>query len=178
MSWQMVDEELKRWRDAGRTVDFWWRDDDAKAPSAPVRQLLKLSKASGVPLALAVIPLGAAPELFEGLQASVLMHGTDHRNRAAAAEKKSEFPLAEPEGEAIARLAAARERLARLAGPAFLPVLAPPWNRFKRSLIRRLRASGLQGISGYGPREAGENGVTEVNTHLDLIDWHSRRFIG
>ena len=178
MSWQMLEEELARWKDTGRTVDFWWRDDDATAPSAAVRQLLQLSKASGVPLALAVIPLGAKPELFEALGASVLMHGTDHRNRAAAAEKKSEFPLAEPEVEAIARLAAARERLARLAGASFLPVLAPPWNRFKRSLIGRLRESGLQGISGYGPRQAGEHGVTEVNTHVDIIDWQSRRFMG
>src|SRR5260221_10594154 len=154
MSWQMLEEELARWKDTGRTVDFWWRDDDATAPSAAVRQLLQLSKASGVPLALAVIPLGAKPELFEALGASVLMHGTDHRNRAAAAEKKSEFPLAEPEVEAIARLAAARERLARLPRAAFLPGLSPPWDRFKRSLVWLLPESGLQGISGYGPRQA------------------------
>jgi hypothetical protein len=179
MSWQSLDEELARWRDAGREVDFWWRDDDAIAPSALVRQLLQLSKSSGVPLALAVIPLGAAPELFEALgAATVLMHGTDHRNRASAAEKKSEFPLDESEAEAVARLAAARERLERLAGASFLPVLAPPWNRFKRSLIARLPESGLHGISGYGARQSGEPGVTEVNTHVDIIDWKTRRFMG
>ena len=179
MSWQALEEELTRWRDAGRTADFWWRDDDATAPSALVRQLLQLSKRSGVPLALAVIPLGAAPELFEALgAATVLMHGTDHRNRASAAEKKSEFPLAESEAEAIARLAAARERLERLAGGSFLPVLAPPWNRFKRSLIARLPESGLHGISGYGARLSGQPGVTEVNTHVDIIDWKTRRFMG
>src|SRR5258708_32272541 len=112
MSWQLLEEELARWHDAGRTVDFWCRDDAAAAPSAAVRQLLQLSKASGVPLAPAVIPLGAKPELFEALGSRVLMHGPDHRNRAAAAEKKSEFPLAEPEGEAIGPLAPAAERLA------------------------------------------------------------------
>src|SRR5258708_32020150 len=149
MSWQMLEEEVARWKDTGRTVDFWWRDDDATAPSAAVRQLLQLSKASGVPLALAVIPLGAKPELFEALGASVLMHGTDHRNRAAAAEKKSEFPLAEPEVEAIARLAAARERLARLAGGSFRPAPAPPWNRFNRSLIGDLRQCGVPGLLGH-----------------------------
>jgi hypothetical protein len=178
MSWQLLDEELMRWRDAGRPVDFWWRDDDAKAASAPVRQLLKLSKTSGVPLALAVIPVGAAPELFEGLEATVLMHGTDHRNRASAGEKKTEFPSYEPDGESLARLAAARERLARLAGASFLSVLAPPWNRFKRPLIVRLPESGLHGISGYGARQAGAQGVTQVNTHVDIIDWNSRRFMG
>ena len=106
MSWEALDEEIARWRDAGRTVDFWWRDDDAVALSSPVQQLLKLSSTSGVPLALAVIPLGAAPALFEELRASVLLHGTDHRNRAAAGEKKTEFPSYEPDTEALARLAA------------------------------------------------------------------------
>src|SRR5207249_205701 len=137
----------------------------------------KLSKSSAVPLALAVVPLEAAPELFNGLGASVLMHGTDHRNRAAPGEKKTEFAAAEPEAEAIARLAAARERLARLAGASFLPVLAPPWNRFKRALAARLPAAGLHGLSAYGPRAAGEAapGIRQVNTHIDIIDWRGTR---
>ena len=116
MSWRELEEELARWRDAGRIADFWWRDDDATSPSSALQQLLRLSKGSAIPLALAVVPLEAAPELFTGLGASVLMHGTDHRNRAAPGEKKTEFPAAEPEAEALARLAAARERLARQAG--------------------------------------------------------------
>ena len=178
MSWEALDEEIARWRDAGRTVDFWWRDDDAVALSSPVQQLLKLSSTSGVPLALAVIPLGAAPALFEELRASVLLHGTDHRNRAAAGEKKTEFPSYEPDSEALARLAAARERLEQLAGASFLAVLAPPWNRFKRSLAARLPECGLHGISGFGPRQTGEQGVAQVNTHVDIIDWKSRRFMG
>jgi hypothetical protein len=177
MSWRELEEELARWRDAGRVADFWWRDDDATRPSPALEQLLQLSKSSAVPLALAVVPLEAAPELFAGLGASVLMHGTDHRNRAAPGEKKTEFAAAEPEAEAIARLSAARERLARQAGASFLPVLAPPWNRFKRALAARLPAAGLHGLSAYGPRAAAEAapGIRQVNTQVDLIDWHGTR---
>jgi hypothetical protein len=143
--------------------------------------LLKLSSTSGVPLALAVIPLKAVPELFQGLEASVLVHGTDHANRAGAGEKKTEFAAAEAETEAIARLAEARQRLALQAGERFLPVLAPPWNRFKRALAVRLPAAGLYGLSGYGPRSAAEvtPGIAQVNTHVDIIDWHGTRgFVG
>jgi len=177
MSWRELEEELARWRDAGRTADFWWRDDDASMRSPPLVRLLKLSKASGVPLALAVIPLQATPELFKGLEAAVLMHGTDHRNRAAAGEKKTEFAAAEPEAEAIGRLAAARQRFARQAGARFLPVLAPPWNRFKRSLAAGLASAGLHGLSGYGARSGAEAapGIKQVNTHVDIIDWHGTR---
>lgn len=181
MSWRELDEELARWRDAGRTADFWWRDDDAMAPSKPLERLLKLSRTSGVPLALAVIPGNATAELFSGLEASVLMHGTDHVNRAGPGEKKTEFPAAEPEAEAEARLAAARQRLAQLAGERFLPVLAPPWNRFKQSLAARLSGVGLQGLSGYGARVAAEAapGIKQVNTHVDIVDWHGTRgFVG
>lgn len=181
MNWRELDTELDRWRDAGRVADFWWRDDDAAKPSPSLRRLLELSQASGVPLALAVVPLEAVPELFADLEATVLMHGTDHRNRAAPGDKKTEFPAAEPDGEAIARLRTARERLAAEAAKRFLPVLAPPWNRFKRALAARLPEAGLYALSGYGPRDHAQAapGVHEVNTHVDIIDWRGTRgFVG
>jgi len=59
-------------------------------------------------------------------------------------------------------------------------VLAPPWNRFKRPLSPLL-ASGLSGFSGYGPRKNphAAAGITEGNTHVDIIDWRgTRRFCG
>ena len=181
MSWGELDAELDRWRGEGRIADFWWRDDDASRPSRPLERLLELSRQAGVPLGLAVVPLDAVPELFQGLHARVLMHGTDHRNRAAPGEKKTEFATAESDSDAIRRLRAARQRLAREAGASFLPVLAPPWNRFKRSLAVQLASVGLRGLSGYGPRTAPEAapGVAQVNTHVDIIDWHGTRgFVG
>jgi hypothetical protein len=179
MTWRALEEELARWRDAGRTPEFWWRDDDASAPSAALSRLLGLSKATGVPLALAVIPLSADGALFAGLAATVLMHGTDHANRAAQGEKKTEFPAGEPDDAALVRLAAARARLEGLAGDNFLPVLAPPWNRLKRSLVARLPAAGLLGLSSYGARKPAVGSVREVNTHVDIVDWRGTRgFVG
>jgi len=181
VSWAALDEALARWRDAGRPADFWWRDDDATARTPALERLLRLSSGSEVPVALAVIPLAAAPELFSALKANVLMHGTDHRNRAALDEKKTEFAAAEADERALERLSKAKAQLAHLAGARFLPVLAPPWNRFKRSLLARLPACGLHGFSAYGARHAAQadSGVTEVNTHIDVIDWRGTRgFVG
>ena len=181
MNWQALDEAVARWRDAGRMPEFWWRDDDATATTPALRHLITLSRASGVPVALAVVPLGALPELFATHDGRVLMHGTDHRNRARPGEKKTEFSDAEAHEEAIARLAAARERLARLAGTRLLPVLVPPWNRFQQQLVARLPVARLHGLSAYGARAAAQAapGVTQVNTHVDIIDWHGTRgFIG
>ena len=181
MSWRELGTELDRWRDSGRVADFWWRDDDAAKPCVLLSRLLRLSESSRVPLALAVVPLEAAPEIFDGLKASVLMHGTDHRNRAAQGEKKTEFAATEPDGDAVARLCVARERLAAQAAKRFVPVLAPPWNRFKRALAGRLPEAGLYGLSGYGPRDKADAapGVRQVNTHVDIVDWRGTRgFVG
>jgi hypothetical protein len=178
-SWRKLSDEFARWRDAGRAADFWWRDDDAARPDPALARLLALSANVSIPLALAVVPLGADPALLAGLGETVcvLQHGTDHRNRAGPDEKKTEFPAAEPQQVAIARLVAAREQLRAQAGRRFVPVLAPPWNRLPKSLLPHIAAAGYKGLSQYGPRsnQYPEKGLMKVNTHIDIIAWRSSR---
>jgi hypothetical protein len=172
MSWARLEAEIAR-RGGAR---FWWRDDDAALPNASLERLL----AFDVPLALAVVPLLAVPELFHLLKdnVSVLQHGTDHRNRAAPGEKKTEFPAAEPDERALERLAAASERLRRMAGERALPVLVPPWNRMRETLVASLPLAGFSGLSRDGKARPVQ-GLKQVNTHIDIVAWHEgRRFIG
>jgi hypothetical protein len=148
-----------------------------------LERLLDLAAAARVPLALAVIPMAAQPALFSRLEkgVDVLQHGADHANRAAPGAKKSEFPREEPAAAALERLATGRERLQALAGARALPVLAPPWNRFREDLLGELPGIGLRGLSGYGARGAAAPapGVVQINTHVDLVAWQAgRRFIG
>ncbi len=178
MSWDEFEAEVAR-----RNPVFWWRDDDATAPTPQLGRLLELAAAANVPLALAVIPMSAQPALFASLKrgVDVLQHGADHANRAAAGAKKNEFPLEEPAAAALERLAKGRERLQGLAGGRALPVLAPPWNRFREDLLDALPRIGLRGFSAYGARAraAAASGVTQVNTHVDIVAWQAeRRFIG
>lgn len=183
MKWQEFQDELARRRDAGRAVQFWWRDDDASAVSFEVKKLLGLSKTRAVPLSLAVVPEAAEPELFRLLhdRVTVLQHGTDHRNRAAAGEKKTEYPALEPIEAALARIADGSGRLRAFAGSRFFPVLAPPWNRVRKDLLKKLPAIGIRGVSAYGARASAEPapGLRQVNTHVDLVAWRQgKRFIG
>jgi hypothetical protein len=183
VSWDEFEDELARRRDAGRPVQFWWRDDDAAAVSPSLKKLIQLSKKSAVPLALAVIPERAEPELFKLLheRVTVLQHGTDHRNRAAAGEKKTEYPAAEPLDAALARIFDGLGSLRTFAGKKFLPVLAPPWNRLPKGLITQLPAIGVRGISAYGARTSAEPapGLCQVNTHVDIVAWRrGKRFVG
>jgi hypothetical protein len=137
--WSELESEIGRWRDSGRAVEFWWRDDDAARPNRALERLFALAQKSGVPLALAVIPMQAEPALLAMLPsgADVLQHGSDHSNRAAPGEKKTEYPQAAPAETTVRRLAEGRERLATLAGGSFLDVLAPPWNRIPPSIVAR-----------------------------------------
>jgi hypothetical protein len=182
-AWRALTDELARWRDTARPVEFWWRDDDAARPDAALARLCALSAQAAVPLALAVVPLESDPALLGVLRetVTVIQHGTDHRNRAGAGEKKTEFPAAEPPQAAGARLAVARERLAAWAQARFVPVLAPPWNRLPETLVPQLVPAGFRGLSRFGARAAAlpAAGVRQVNTHVDLIAWHAGRgFVG
>jgi len=136
-----------------------------------------------VPLALAVVPEAAQPALFARLagEVCVLQHGVDHRNRAAAGARRTEFTPAEPLEDAAARVAAGRVRLAALAGARWLEAFAPPWNRVPQALAARLPSLGLRGLSTFGPRERAcpAPGLIQVNTHVDLVNWRGDRgFVG
>jgi hypothetical protein len=181
MSWRALKDEIARCADAGRQVEFWWRDDDATRPNAALDRLLSLSATSGVPLVLAVIPMQAESLGALGESICVVQHGADHVNRASPQAKKCEFPETEPVAAALARLGQGRAQLEALAGKSFLPVLAPPWNRLSRGLVPRLREAGYIGLSRYGARRANESadGLVQVNTHVDIIDWRGTRgFLG
>lgn len=183
MKWSEFEDELARRREAGRPVQFWWRDDDAAAVLPALKRLLALSTKNRIPLALAVVPDGAQAELFKLLheRTTVLQHGTDHRNRAAPAEKKTEYPAAEPIEAALARISDGLGTLRTFAGAKLEPVLVPPWNRLRKDLLKKLPAIGIRGISAYGARESAEPmpGLRQVNTHVDIVAWgEGKRFIG
>jgi hypothetical protein len=182
-AWRGFTDEIARWREAGREVERGWRDDDAARPTPALERLLALAADSGAPLALAVVPEAADPGMLShlGPGVCVLQHGTDHRNRAAPGEKKTEFSASEPPKEALARLAAGRARLESLANGRVLAVLAPPWNRLPAWLAPYLPAAGYRGLSTFGARQAARPvaGLAQINTHVDLIAWKGGRgFVG
>jgi len=185
MSWQAFEEAIARRRDAGHETVFWWRDDDASTPTPELEAVLAVGRRASAPLALAVIPAAATPDLFGllGADVQVLQHGADHRNRSAPGEKKSEFPAAEGDAAALGRLRAARTRLAKMSGARALAVLAPPWNRLRSDLAARLPEAGIIGLSQYRTAVARLSstppGVTRVDTHIDVVAWRTGRgFIG
>jgi hypothetical protein len=187
-SWRDLEAELDRWQAAGRKADFWWRDDDAEAPTARLDRLLDLSHsvaAKPLPLTLAVIPAKADRRLAERLRGlrhvGVLQHGWAHANHAPEGERTIELGDHRPVRTVMRELGAGRERLAGLFRSRFVPVVVPPWNRIAPSVARALQRHNYIGLSGAGarPRRRRPGRFATANVHIDIFEWHPRaRFIG
>jgi hypothetical protein len=184
-SWEALARECDAWADSGHRIELWWRDDDAVADTPALRRLVEMASGSlaPVPIALAVIPASLEASLPEYLKShqsvSVLQHGFAHRNQAPAGGKKSEFPGSRPWAEVAGDLVRGRDRLAAAFGAQFVPALTPPWNRIDKGHASRLVELGYRGLTTYLARTGSPAGIAQVNTHVDVIDWHgSRGFIG
>jgi hypothetical protein len=176
--------ELDLWAGEGRVAAFWWRDDDAAKPIPALAQLLDLSDAHRIEVALAVVPAMASDTLVSALDArahvSVLQHGYAHKNHARAGEPAVECGGDRPVEEVLEELARGRRRLEEMLGARFEPILAAPWNRIERRVLDRLSEAGFRGASAYGPRAAmrGAHGLAIANAHVDPVNWRERRFAG
>lgn len=180
--WKDLVRELQLWRDAGRTPTLWWRDDDAQSRTAALQPLTQLSSGHAVPVALASIPKGCDSTLVEVVsrypELSVLQHGYSHTNHAPPDERKCELGAHRPQAAVLDELEQGQQELRRLFATRFLPVLVPPWNRLSTALIDALPNVGFIGLSTLGPRPK-HTALTQVNVHVDLIDWRDgRRFVG
>jgi peptidoglycan/xylan/chitin deacetylase (PgdA/CDA1 family) len=184
-SWQALEEEAARWRDAGRTADLWWRDDDAADSGPALDRLLAIHRETAAPLALAVVPARATRALADRLAAEpavdLLQHGYAHVNHATPSERKTELGPHRPAMVVLGELGTGWLALERLFGGRALSVMVPPWNRIAPALVPALPEIGFSGLSTFGPRRRARpvSGLAQINTHVDLIDWQGGRgFVG
>lgn len=181
--WTRVRDELDQWAREKRTALFWWRDDDAQDVSDELKRMLSVARKFDVTIGLSVIPASLKPRLVRALddarEAHVLVHGFAHENHARPGQAKREFGGARTLDEITSDLARGKEILTGAFGHRVLPVLVPPWNRIVPSALSRLPRLGFRGVSTWKPRLDAKPapGLTQINTHLDLIDWRRGRVI-
>ena len=180
-TWAELTDELEQWRATGRAATFWWRDDDATAPSPALDRLLSLQHKHAAPLMIAVIPARAEPALarrltgIEGL--SIVQHGWAHANHARVGASKAELGADRPPPLVLGELARGQIVLDGLFGD-WLRLLVPPHNRIAQPLAEALPSAGYIGLSTYNPRRRMVAGLTQVNTHIDIMNWVTRAFAG
>jgi glycosyltransferase involved in cell wall biosynthesis len=179
--WQLLEQELTRWRDARRTVSLWLRDDDATAVTPALERLDELTGRGGIPCLLAVVPAGATAMLATWLEGrarfEAAAHGYAHINHAVPGAKKQEYPATRERSRTNEELAQSHARMAGLFGPRYCRIFVPPWNRIPPEIAAQLPVAGFLALSTFGRRSrfAGTPPLPEINTHLDIIDWHGSR---
>jgi peptidoglycan/xylan/chitin deacetylase (PgdA/CDA1 family) len=180
-----IARELDLWDARLAPATLWWRDDDACRDSPALQRLLATSERHGVPLLVAAVPANVEPGVAQAIaaraHASIAQHGYAHRNHAPPGERSAELGAHRPVGAIMSELDAGRARLAQVFGERSLPVLVPPWNRIHAEVVARLAHAGFRGLSTFGPRRmcSPVAGLTQCNTHVDVIAWRAGRgFIG
>ncbi len=133
---------------------------------------------------MAIVPAQATQALADRLAGEpgidLLQHGYAHVNHAPPGDKKAELGAHRPIMLVLGELGTGWLALERLFGSRPLPVLVPPWNRIAPGLGPTLPEIGFRGLSTFAPRRARPlRGLSEINAHVDVIDWKgSRGFVG
>jgi hypothetical protein len=177
MALEDLDRVLDAYSAAGKTAEFWWRDDDATRPTPAYARLVALSRRTGVAPLIAVIPARADAGLAAGEELAFCQHGWSHDNHAPLDAPKAELGGDRPASVVLGELARGWLKLARLFANA-LPVLVPPHNRIAKPVAAELARAGYRGLSTYGARKAPPPGLVHVNAHCDIMDWRTRAFAG
>jgi hypothetical protein len=186
-AWARLGAELDTWKETGRSATLWWRDDDAGDATPALQRLLALAHRHEAPLGLATVPAWATPALGDavkraGTVITVLQHGYAHENHAPLGQKKFELGPERPAPIVVAELAQGWQLLEQRFDGRFFPALVPPWNRMAPYLPPFIAELRFKGLSQFGPRTRRQpvRGLTQVNTHVDIVHWKgpAPRFAG
>jgi hypothetical protein len=184
-TWAALKLELDLWAESGNSATFWWRDDDACEETARLHCLDALSRATCIPVSVAVIPARLQKSLPRYLSTRdnfvVLQHGYSHIDYSTTKAKKIELGGNRPSDEIQAELSLGCHKLDEVLGEQFLPVLVPPWNRIEPRIYPALPSIGFCGLSTMQVRKSvyPVANLLQVNSHLDPVDWRrDRGFIG
>lgn len=179
IDWTPLRTELAQWRAGGLELPFWWRDDDAIAPTEALDQLASLSTATEVPVHLAIIPKDATEALAQDLATCFVpvVHGWSHVSHTPEGVKNAEFGVGRPASAALADASQGLARLRALFGDKLAPMFVPPWNRIAPDVVAGLAEAGFDAVSTYNPRKTAlaAPDVAQINTHIDPIFWRGHR---
>jgi hypothetical protein len=176
-----LDTEIARWREAGRRLPLWLRDDDAVDATPALDRLIALADRHGLPLHLAVIPQGATPALAARVARAPgvrpVVHGWAHANHEPRGQKRCEFGPARDPSAALADAARGLARLRDLFGDRLLPVFVPPWNRIAPGVAAGLPALGYSTLSAAPGATPPVPGLGRIDRDLDPVDWRGTRSV-
>ncbi|KIN63486.1 hypothetical protein Z946_2358 [Sulfitobacter noctilucicola] len=184
-TWDDLEAELDLWHAAGEQPTFWWRDDDAEAPTDALGRLIALTGRHNAPLHLAVIPVaidrGLAPMLKAAPHVWSTQHGFAHKNHEPKGMRASEVGVSRDLDLIHADLRTGWQRMQAAELPNLIPVIVPPWTRIGEQVLPHLNGWGYPVLSTFDrrPCPAPVAGLTHYNAHIEPLRWRpDARFAG
>lgn len=156
-------------------MNFFFRDDDAGWEDARLFKLLNLFSAHHIPIDLAVIPKAISEITAKRLskrKISIHQHGYAHLNHEQIG-RKCEFGESRSRELQLADIAAGKQMLTELFGPAVEPIFTPPWNRCTATTTDCLRELGFTVLS--RDLTASPLPVADLTELPVSVDWFAQR---
>jgi hypothetical protein len=175
--WTDLEREIGAWRAVGEAPTFWWRDDDAQAPTPELERLITLSERFDAALHLAVIPQGISPDLAARLRTSptvwAMQHGFAHKNHEPDGLRASEVGVSRDLALQRADLQEGWRLLQAADLPRLISCVVPPWNRMADRTRMALPSMGFAMLSAFeGPTtNTPVPGLVQVHSHFDPVRW-------
>jgi hypothetical protein len=167
----LIGPELARWKAAGHTPVFWWRDDDARRTTPALDRLLALSIRFEAPITIAAVPDGDIAAVVKACRSipgvELAVHGFRHENRALPGRPSGEVNDLDRLADVVSDLGTAIDVFRRAGVRPSLFV--PPWNNAHPTLKRALGLRDLA-LSCYGETR-GPAEPDRLDAHLDVMRW-------
>ena len=173
--WDKVSDLIKK-----NKTKFWFRDDDAGIDNKSLDNLMQYLKNKKINLLIAAIPVLCDNKLkiiLDKYDNYVIgQHGYSHTNYLK--NDLSEYPDTRKEEIIATELINGDRILSNLFKDKYNKVFIPPWFEVGSKTKKLLKEHNYLAISNYWKNQINSNGMIEINSQVDLVDWDNAYTFG
>ena len=173
--WNKVSTLIKK-----NKVKFWFRDDDAGIDNKSLDNLMLYLKNKKINLLIAAIPALSDNKLkiiLDKYDNYVIgQHGYSHTNYSE--NDLSEYPDTRKKEVIADELINGDRILSNLFKEKYNKLFIPPWFEVGSATKNLLKEHNYLAISNYWKNQINSNGMIEINSQVDLVDWDNAYTFG
>lgn len=166
--WDTLIEAIKT-----NKTKFWFRDDDAGMDNNSLKNLMDYLSNKNINLLIAAIPKLSNANLKVLLDNYdnyiVAQHGYAHVSHTDS--DSSEYPDLRDINDIKAELIEGNQILEKLFEDKYIKVFIPPWFEVGNNTKKLLKENNYIALSNYWNNKINLDGLIEINTQVDFVNW-------